>query len=337
MLARWLPERKTGISRSRPGGLVAQRSVGAVVLAGACLVEHAERKLDQEQRATMAAVPGQRIRDTAIPSSAASARHATGMSRSGTRVWCRPGRTRQTAWYPGRFEPRAKRSGNECSEPEDGGEPVPAALQDEGQPDGGQHDDRPAEVDDLLELVRVPREERRSAGRVVLDLAELAAARARRVPDGQHVGDEPGQDRRRSEQGRPPESDERVAAEERDHGEREVELPRERDRAERRAGEDEPPVRPTPRAFDRKQREREEQRRPGEEVSRAPLCLQIRSQPEREPRSEGRPASQAELTEPEGGEPTCTEEADQHEGVPGENRPEQAFERPVDVAEGPAG
>ena len=68
--------------------------------------------------------------------------------------------------------------------------------------------------------------------------------------------------------------------------EREVELARERDRDEGAAGQCEPPVRAFPRPLERIERQRHEDRDPREEVTRAPLRLEVRRHCEREPARE---------------------------------------------------
>ena len=95
---------------------------------------------------------------------------------------------------PGQVRTEREEDRDESAQAEDQGEAELPPQDEDDEPGDREADDGPPQVDDLLQVVGVPREEVGGTGREVLDLPELAPARAGRVPHREHVGDQPGRD-----------------------------------------------------------------------------------------------------------------------------------------------
>ena len=240
---------------------------------------------------------------------------------------------RQSKPYPGRFEPSARRRGDERAESQHEGEPAPGGdcvseTQAADPGDGGDREE-PAEVGEALELARVARDEVAERGRIEPDLREGAlggVAEGERPDEDARADCSTGRDRAEPR----PAPGERVDEHERDRAEGEVDLAGKRDRRERGGREPRLP------ALDAVEREREQHRDRAEQVTRR-LRDAVRRQRECETADERRAEPEAERAQPERGEPAGADVRQEHEEVPAGDRPEERLQRSVDNRERPPG
>ena len=238
---------------------------------------------------------------SATATRAASARQATGSSRSGTRGKRSGGSACQSGLVQRRVRAEREHDRHERAEPEHERQARPTRAPEEHEPGERQQRRQPAEIGELLEVAALaPPEEVERPGRPAVDGVERAAALRDRADDRQL----PDRDRRRgggdhradSPRGRSPvrdtepagpratvRADERVGEEERHGPEREVELARERDRRKRESCEH------VPLPFPGEQRRGQQRGERPEQVLGA-LRHAIRRDCEDEPAHDRRPA-----------------------------------------------
>ena len=234
-----------------------------------------------------------------------------------------------------RVRPEREQDRHDRAEAEHKREPSPRAPE-QAQPERREHRRRPAEEDEALRVLPLrPPDEVAPVRRVLGDGVQRPPAREVRVVDGGRLHEQPDADgrrnRRRDTEEHPPVATphERIRADERHGPEREMHLPRERDRRDRDRREREPP------ALDRVERKREQDRDRPKEVPGA-LGDAVGRDREREPAGERRSARKPELPQPQAGEPASGEVREQHEDVPPADMSQSGVERPEHDPEGPA-
>ena len=230
--------------------------------------------------------------------------------------------------------PQREEAGQRRREPQ---QPREAALPPPGGDDSGERQQRhqPTEEDVLLDARSdVARDEVRQLGRVTLDGGERPASGGDRAAHHRQVHAEPCRSRQTGREGsaRPQRARQpcpRVAEEERDRPERQMELAGERDRHERGQCPAEPP------ALERQEHRGQQERDEPEQMPRA-LPDAIRREREHEPAGERGAARQAECPQPPAREPAGGHHREEHEQVVGPRAAEEPFERPVRKTEQPA-
>ena len=240
------------------------------------------------------------------------------------------------------MRPDGEEDRDERADAEQRGEPISPRGDQQDQPGERCDRRRPAEERELLtpRVVDVARDEVAPVRRVVPHLVERPSARLCRARDHRLADEDPAADRGQRREPDPrvrtAEADDRVRNEERNRPEREMHLARERNRRERCPGEREPPGRAPPCAFDRPQRERQQDGNRPEQVADA-LGDAVRRDRERKAADECRRAREPELAQPRAREQPGERVAHDLHCVPREDEAEQRAERPEQEAERPAG